>query len=197
MNENLKTSVSLQSPLVGELGGSNFFELLKSRRSIRKYLPKAVEAEKIKKITTAVLMSPASKRANPWEFIVVQDRETLGKMAQCRPHGSKLLENAPLGIVVIADTTKSDVWIEDASIAALVIQLQAQDLGLGSCWVQVRAREKEEGVSAEDYIRQLLDIPTHYAVLNVVSIGYPDEDRKPYDEEKLAYAKIHTEKYRV
>jgi nitroreductase len=173
----------------------NFFKLLKTRRSIRKYLPKAVETEKIKRITTAALMSPASKRSNPWEFIVVQDKEILGKMAYCRAHGSKLLENAPLGIVVIADTTKSDVWIEDASIAALVIQLQAHDLGLGSCWVQVRNREKEDGVMAEDYIRQLLDIPAHYAVLNVVSIGYSDEERKPYDEEKLAYEKIHEEKF--
>ena len=140
-------------------------------------------------------MSPASKSRNPWEFIVVQDKEMLQKLAECRPHGSKLLENAPLGIVVIADTEKSDVWIEDASIAALIIQLQAHDLGLGSCWVQVRSREKEDGVSAENYIRHLLDIPPNYAVLNIVSIGYAEEQRKPYDEEKLAYEKIHNEKF--
>jgi len=173
----------------------NFFELLKTRRSIRKYLPKAVEAEKIRKITTSALMSPASKSRNPWEFIVVQDKEMLQKLAECRPHGSKLLENAPLGIVVIADTEKSDVWIEDASIAALIIQLQAHDLGLGSCWVQVRSREKEDGVLAENYIRALLDIPQNYAVLNVVAIGYAEEERKPYNEEKLAYEKIHSEKF--
>lgn len=174
---------------------NSFFELLKTRRSIRKYLPQAVESEKIKQITTAALMSPASKRSNPWEFIVVQDKEMLKKLAECRPHGTKMLENTPLGIIVIADTTKSDVWIEDASIAALIIQLQAQDLGLGSCWVQVYNREKEEGLSSEEYIRQLLNIPSHYAVLNIVSIGYSDEDRKPYDEEKLPYEKIHEEKF--
>lgn len=140
-------------------------------------------------------MSPASKSRNPWEFIVVQDKEMLQKLAECRPHGSKLLENAPLGIVVIADTEKSDVWIEDASIAALIIQLQAHDLGLGSCWVQVRSREKEDGVLAENYIRALLDIPQNYAVLNVVAIGYAEEERKPYNEEKLAYEKIHSEKF--
>lgn len=169
----------------------NFFDLLKTRRSIRKYQPRPVEEEKIKKITTAALMSPASKRSNPWEFVVVDDSEMMKKLAECRQHGSKLLENSPLGIVVIADTNKSDVWIEDASIAALVIQLQAHDLGLGSCWVQVYQREKDENTSAESYIRQLLNIPDNYAVLNVVSIGYPDEDRKPYDEEKLPYDKIH------
>lgn len=174
----------------------SFFELLKTRRSIRKYLPKQVEQEKIDKITTAALMSPASKRSNPWEFVVVKDAETMQKLSECRPHGSTLLAKSPLGIVVIADTTKSDVWVEDASIAAIIIQLQAQELGLGSCWVQVRNREKEEGITAEEYIRELLNIPSHYAVLNIVSIGYPDEDRKPFDLEKLAYEKVHEEKYK-
>ena len=174
---------------------NTFFDLLKTRRSIRKYLPKTVEPEKIKQITTAALMSPASKRSNPWEFIVVQDKNTLQQLSECRPHGSKPLADAPLGIVVIADTNKSDVWIEDASIAALNIQLQAHDLGLGSCWLQVYNREKEEGLTAEEYIRQILNIPAHYAVLNIVSIGYSDETRKPYDEEKLPYDKVYEEKY--
>ncbi|NDV46962.1 NAD(P)H nitroreductase [Paludibacter sp. 221] len=174
---------------------NSFFELVKTRRSIRKYQDKPVEPEKIKQITTAALMSPASKRSNPWEFVVVQDKDTMQKLSECRPNGSKLLENAPLGIVVVADTTKSDVWFEDASIASIIIQLQAQELGLGSCWVQVYNREKEEGQTASDYICTLLNIPMHYAVLNVVSIGYPDEERKPYDEEKLSYDKIHEEKF--
>lgn len=174
---------------------TRFFDLVKNRRSIRKYQPRAVEAEKIECITRAALMSPASKRSNPWEFIVVQDHDMLRRLSECRPNGSKLVEGTPLGIVVIADTIKSDVWIEDASIAALMIQLQAQDLGLGSCWVQVYNREKEEGLTAEEYIRQLLGIPAHYAVLNIVSIGYPDEERKPYDEAKLPYEKIHRESF--
>ena len=93
---------------------NSFTDLLKTRRSIRKYLPNKIEPEKIKQITYAALMSPASKRSNPWEFIVVQNTEILEKLSGCRPYGSQLLANAPLAIVVIADTTKSDVWIEDA-----------------------------------------------------------------------------------
>ena len=173
----------------------SFSGLLKTRRSIRKYLPQAVEQDKIKKITNAALMSPASKRSNPWEFIVVENRETLQKLANCRPHGSQLLAGSPLGIIVIANTTKSDVWMEDASIASIIIQLQAQDLGLGSCWVQVYGRHKDEETSTESYIRELLDIPEHYAVLNIISIGYPDEERKPFDEDKLPTEKIHAEKF--
>jgi nitroreductase len=174
---------------------TSFSELLRTRRSIRKYLPQAVEHDKIKKITHAALMSPASKRSNPWEFIVVENKETLQKLADSRPHGSQLLAGSPLGIVVVADTTKSDVWMEDASIASIIIQLQAHDLGLGSCWVQVYGRWKDDQTSTESYIRELLDIPAHYAVLSIISIGYPDESRKPFESEKLQTEKIHTEKF--
>ena len=174
---------------------NSFFDLLKNRRSIRKYLPTAVEQDKITLITKAALMSPSSKRSNPWEFIVIQDTETLQKLAGCRPHGSQFLAESPLGIIVTADTTKTDVWLEDASIAAIIMQLQAQDLALGSCWIQVYGRNKDDETTTESYIRGLLDIPEHFAVLSIISIGYPNEERKPYDEGKLAVDKIHTEKF--
>lgn len=174
---------------------NSFFDLLKNRRSIRKYLPTAVEQDKISLITKAALMSPSSKRSNPWEFIVIQDTETLQKLAGCRPHGSQFLAESPLGIIVTADTTKTDVWMEDASIAAIIMQLQAQDLGLGSCWIQVYGRNKDDETATESYIRGLLDIPEHFAVLSIISIGYPNEERKPYDEGKLAVDKVHTEKF--
>jgi len=171
------------------------FDLLKNRRSIRKYLPREVEVDKISLITKAALMSPSSKRSNPWEFVVVQDKEILTTLADCRPHGSQFLAGSPLGIIVTADTTKTDVWMEDASIAAILLQLQAQDLGLGSCWIQVYGRNKDDNTTTESYIRTLLNIPQHYAVLCIISIGYPDEERKPYDEDKLAVNKIHIEKF--
>ena len=169
----------------------HFFELLKNRRSIRKFLQQPIEPEKIDLILKAALMSPASKRTNGWEFWVVQQKNTLEKMAECRPYGSKLLENAPLAIVVTADPSKSDVWFEDASIASIIIQLEATDLGLGSCWVQIYNREKDETISAEQYIKNILNIPEHLHVLRAIAIGYKDEERKPFDIEKLAYEKIH------
>ncbi|HNX87585.1 MAG TPA: nitroreductase family protein [Paludibacteraceae bacterium] len=173
----------------------SFIELLTNRRSIRRYTDQKVEPEKIQQILTAALMSPSSKRSNPWEFVVVENSDLLLKLSECRPKGSQLLAGSPLGIVVLADTNKTDVWMEDASIAAILIQLEAQDLGLGSCWVQVWGREKEEGVTAEAYIRGLLNIPDNFAVLCIVSIGYRNEDRKPYDSGKLDYIKIHFEEF--
>lgn len=173
----------------------SFYDLLKTRHSIRKYLPKKVEPEIIDKILRAALMSPASKRSNPWEFIVIQDNIILKKLADSRPHGSQLLSESPLGIIIVADTTKSDVWIEDASIAATLIQLQAHESGLGSCWVQVRGRFKNDNLSTENYIKELLNIPENFAVLCIVSIGYPAEIKKPFEDTKLQTSKIHFEKY--
>ena len=170
---------------------TSLIELLKIRRSIRKYLPKDIEQEKIDQITRAALMSPASKRSNPWEFIVVEDKPMLLKLSECRPHSSQMLADAPLGIVVIADKTKSDIWMEDASIAAIIMQLQAHELGLGSCWIQVYGRENSESKTAEQYILELCNIPDRYSVLCILSIGYPNEEKKPFDTEKLAIDKIH------
>ncbi len=174
---------------------TSFFELLKSRCSIRKYLDKPVEQEKIKLITSAALMSPASKRSNPWEFVVVQDQEMISKISESREHSSQFLTGAPLAIVVLADTTKSNIWIEDASIASIIIQLQVQDLGLGSCWIQIYNRQKDEKTSSENYVRNLLNVPEKFAILSIISIGYPNEDRKPFEIDKLGQEKIHSEKY--
>jgi len=175
---------------------TSFYELLKSRRSIRKYQPKAIEPEKIELIMKAALMSPASKRRNPWEFIVVQDADTLTKLSQTRTYGSQLLAGSPLAIVVVADKLKSDLWYEDATIAGIVMQLQAQDLGLGSCWVQVHERESNEaGVSADAYMRTLLKIPDPFAVLCVISIGYPAEEKEGHHENELQFEKIHYETF--
>lgn len=170
---------------------NSFNDLLKNRRSIRKYLEQKVEEEKVDEILKAALMSPASKRTNGWEFVVVDDKDKLQLMSECREMGSRFLSGAPMAIVVCASVEKSDVWFEDASIASIIIQLAAADLGLGSCWIQVYKRQHTENETAGEYIRRLLGIPEGFEVLNIVSLGYKDEERKPYDYEKLSYDKIH------
>ncbi len=174
----------------------NFFDLAQRRRSVRKFTEQAVEQEKIDKIMQVALMSPSGKRINPWKFVLVTDKEMLQKLSEARTHGSQLIAGASLAIVVMADTSLTDVWIEDASIAASYIQLEAEDLGLGSCWVQVRNREKaEDDISTEKYIRSLLNIPEKYAIENMVAIGYKTEEKFPHDLSSLQYDKINIEKY--
>jgi len=176
---------------------TSFLELAQNRRSIRKYTEQAVEPEKIEKILQAALMAPAGKRLNPWEFVVVDDRETLAKMAGCRTYGSSMLTGSPLGIVVLADSAASDTWRFDAAIAAEHMLLEAEDLGLGACWVQILQRfvKDDDDQTAEDMVRSLLGIPSHLSVVCVVSVGYKNEERRPRELEKLQYEKVHYGKY--
>ena len=109
--------------------------------------------------------------------------------------GAKPIAGAALAIVVTADMTLTDTWIEDASIAAILMQLQAADLGLGSCWIQVRGRFGAMDEPAEDFVRETLGIPEEMGVLCILSIGHKDEERKPFDEEKMMWEKVHIGKW--
>lgn len=172
-----------------------YYEMLKARRSIRKFSDREVEKEKLDIILRSALLSPSSRSIRPWEFITVSGGDKLKKLSECKAHGSKFLSGAKLGIVVAADPEKCDVWIEDASIASIVIQLAAESLGLGSCWIQIRQRAHKDEKTAEAYIKELLQIPESYCVLSVIAIGYPDEVKEPYDENELLYDKIHYERF--
>jgi nitroreductase len=154
-----------------------------------------VEPEKVDVLIKSALMAPTSKNSKSWQFVVVDDAALLQQLAVSRAMGSSLIANAPLAIVVLADPSQSDAWLEDASIASAFLQLQVGSLGLGSCWVQVARRPHSDEVTAEQYIRGLLQIPDELNVVNVIAIGYKNEERRPYDETKLPYDKIHRNKF--
>jgi nitroreductase len=172
-----------------------FISLIQKRRSIRKFLDKPIEAEKIDVLLEAALRAPSSRGLNPWEFIVVADRNLLEKLALAKKHGSTFLKNAPLGIVVYADPQKCDVWIEDASIASIFIHLAAESLGLGSCWIQIRERMHDGQKSSQEYITDILNIPAKMRVESIIAIGYPDETLPPHEKEELLYEKVHRDIY--
>jgi nitroreductase len=174
---------------------NNFSDLIKNRRSMRKFTDEELSQDQVVALLKAALMSPSSKRSNPWQFIVVDDKETLQKLSLCKEMGAAFLKDAPLAIVVMADPLVSDVWIEDAAIASLMIQLQAEDLGLGSCWIQVRERNTATGIPSGDFVHNVLDIPLQLQVLSIVAIGHKGMERKPFNEEHLQWEKIHLGKY--
>ena len=165
-------------------------ELLRKRRSIRKFTPERVAPELVETLVEAVLRSPSSRGINPWEFILVDDPATLLKLSGAKQHGAEFLKNAPLAVVVCADSTKSDVCIEDCSIAAIIIQLTAVSLGLGSCWAQIRNRMHDRERSSEAYIRDLLGLPEHILVETVIGIGHPAERKMPVPADSLQRGKI-------
>lgn len=172
-----------------------FLDLLKKRRSIRQFEAQAVEPEKIDYLVEAMLRSPSSRSLNPWEFVVVTDPATITALSQAKPHGASFMKNAPLAIVVCADPQKCDVWVEDTSIASILLHLAATDLGLGSCWVQIRLREHGANQSAEQYVADLLGLKEGLVVEAMVAIGYPKEQKPAHPRESLLYERVSYEKY--
>lgn len=172
-----------------------FLSLVEKRRSIREYLDKPLENEKIAMLAEAALRSPSSRGFNPWEFIFVTDRDALSELSKSKPHGASFLKNAPLGVVVCADPDKCDVWVEDASIASIFLHLAAESLGLGSCWIQIRKRMFDRAKSAQARVQEILDIPENIQVESIVAIGYPAESKPPHRKESLQFEKIHHNRY--
>ena len=187
----------------------SFLELCRNRRSYRKYTAQPVEREKLDYIVQCALMAPAGKRLNPWHFTVVTDESVIRQFAGCRTYGSGMFQTATAAIVVSLDTSVCDTWQADGAIAAAHILLAAADLGLGACWCQVYLRE-----GAEELVKKALrgeepgekaefsqtvrsgqpagETPAspELTVLCIISLGYKDEERKPYDLSKLQYEKV-------
>ncbi|MCC8144606.1 MAG: nitroreductase family protein [Tannerellaceae bacterium] len=173
----------------------NFATLIKNRRSTRKFTEQPLTPEQVEAILKAALMAPSSKNKRAWQFVVVEDKEMLQKLAASKPAGAAFLRESALAVVVLGCGMESDVWIEDASIASIYMQLQAEDLGLGSCWCQIRGRQTEQDTESNEYIRHLLNIPYQLDVLSIIGFGYKDQVRSPFDESKLEWEKIHIGTY--
>jgi nitroreductase len=176
---------------------NSFTELIKNRLSARKFTDRLLSPEQVEAILKAGLMAPASKRKNPWHFIVVEDKEMLGRLAACKSNGASFLEGCALAVVVLASVMESDVWIEDTSVASIYMQLQAEDLGLGSCWCQIRNRVTAEETDSNEYVRRILNIPYQLDVLSIIGFGYKDQERKPFDEAHLQWEKVHIGSYQM
>lgn len=169
----------------------NFHQLLVNRRSIRRYTAEPLQSDDVRLILEAALLSPTSKSARVWQFVAVDSPEMLERLSHCKPAYATSIASAPLAVVVAVDTTKTDAWIEDASIAAMMMQLQAEDLGLGSCWVQVRGRFTADNIPSEEYVQECLGMPEHVIPVCVVTFGHKDEERKPQNLDRLKWENVH------
>lgn len=170
-------------------------ELLRTRRSIRKFTEQKLESEKVEILKEAVLRSPSSKGINPWVFVFVDEKDTIQQLKNCKPNGAGPLETSPLAVVICADETVNDTWVEDCSIASILLQLTAQSLGLGSCWIQIHNRMHSETISSEKYIQDLLNIPAQFRILCIISIGYPVKWREGKKLEDLQFEKIRINRF--
>lgn len=168
-----------------------FQELMVNRRSIRRYTDRDIPADDVKLILEAALLSPTGKNSRAWHFIAVDDKEMLEKLSHCKGYGAGSVARARMAVAVCVDVTATETWVEDGSIAAFAMMLQARELGIGSCWIEINGRIAEDGTPAEDMVSELLGLPEQIMPLCFVTLGYPDEERKPQNLEKLLWERVH------
>lgn len=166
------------------------FEAILKRRSIRRYKAKDITEKEIKRLLEAAMAAPSAHNNQPWEFVVVKDKEMRTKLSKVHPYAWSCAE-APL-IVVICGNKDDLSWVEDCSAAAENMLLEATEIGLGGCWIAARGT-KYSGKDDGQVIADILGIPKTIGVLCMLSFGYPDEEKAPrtqYTEDK-----VHWEKY--
>ncbi len=160
----------------------DFFEVVKKRRSIRKFKNVDVEKEKVDKIIESAMYAPSARNRRPVHLIILDDREKIKKLKEIRSGAFSFLESAPLAIVVTVENY--DTWESDGAIVATFIQLAATALGLGSCWGHIANR-------VEDETKRFLGIPEDKKVLCVIGIGYPDEEKSSHTPDEMDESRIH------
>ena len=153
------------------------FNCIRTRREIREYLDKPIPVESLKRILEAGRLSPSSKNSQPWHFVVIENKETLGKIASLTPTGAHLAR-APLAIAVLMDGAKLPEV--DGARAIQNMVLEGWDLGIGACWITN---------FYEDAVKDILGAPQSMKLVSVIPFGYPTEPkahgkkiRKPLDQ---------------
>ncbi len=164
-----------------------------TRRSIRKYQDKKVEKEVIEELMKTAVVSPSGRNGRPYEFIVVDDKEKNLHILRKVESGAIFAEDAPLMIVVVYHEYSTGE--DDACIASTIIQLKAHELGLGSCWLQTKGKVGTNGKTCHENIREILNIPEEIYISNMISLGYPAEEKPAYTEKDMDMNKVHYNKW--
>ena len=162
-----------------------------TRRSVRSFLDKEVEMEKIDRLVRAGMQAPSAKNQQGWKFAIVNNKEKIVELSKFKTYAAPLA-NAPLGIIVLGDMDNMDVphyWQQDLSAAIQNIMLEAVSLELGSGWLGVAPNEE-----IMDKVSDIIKLDKNLAPLAVLAIGYPSKtdankfiDR--YDESKVIWIK--------
>lgn len=168
-----------------------FDEVILKRRSVRKFTDEDVTKDQMNKILQAGLLAPTSRNRKPCNFLIVSNKETLKELADVKEHGSKFLSDANKAIIVIANTSVSDTWIEDSSIALSFMHLKAADIGVGSCWIQIHLRQSADGEDSEKLVRDIVKIDDYFRIVGILALGIPDGEVKPHSLEDIDKSKIH------
>lgn len=173
---------------------NKLFELARRRRSCRRYTGEKIPDEIVDEILKVALLAPSSWGGHPIEFVVVRDKAMIQKIARCKKMGAQPLSQADVAVVVMANTSNLELWIEDAAVASTYILLAAEQFNIGACWIHIRNRAGQH-LSADKEIRQLLGAGDNFSVLNVVALGGKGENKSARTEKDLPFKNIHREKF--
>lgn len=173
---------------------SGLLKIAETRRSIRRYTSEPISPETISNILAIAMLAPSSYGQNPVEFVVVQDRDKLAKLADCKRIGAPSVRASVASVVVMVDTSKGELWPEDGSVAATYLLLAAEQYGIGACWNQIRLRDGRRK-SASREICELLEVPERYEVVCVVALGHPKSRLPPHRKEDIDLTRLHIEEF--
>lgn len=179
----------------------DFRELIIKRRSRRVYTGARIADDALSQIIEAGLLAPTGRNLHPAELIVVREKEMLERLSHAKTGGSALVAGADAALVVVGDTTRSDTWVEDCSIMMAYMQLAAEELGIGNCWVQIRSRQSQtilpdgENLPSNAFVRAALEIPEEYDVLAILALGESEENRAPHTAEDLDWSHVHDARF--
>ena len=155
----------------------DFLEVVDKRHSVRKYSDQPVERELLDAIVGIAQTAPSSRNSHSSSFVIVEDRDTLDALSQMRDYGSSLLTGAQAAIIVLGDTSKTDLWVDNCAISATFVQLAVTSMDLASCWVHINGRPslkaEPDGAKAVDYVSELLGIKEGFVPYCCIAIGYP------------------------
>lgn len=156
----------------------DFLQVIEKRHSVRKYSDRPVERELLDAIVKVAQTAPSSRNSKSSAFMIVEDRDTLDALSQMRDYGASPLKSAQAAILVMGDTTKTDLWVDNCAISATFIQLAVTAMDLVSCWIHINARpvlkDQPDGAKAEYYVRELLGIKENMHPYCLVAIGYDE-----------------------
>lgn len=147
-------------------------ENILDRRSIRRYTSEPVTDDEIRAILECAMQAPSAMDARPWQFVVVDDRDTLNTLSDNHPY-AKMLREAPMCICVCGVQGQiKDYYQQDCAAATMNILIAARELGLASCWMGVAPREERMAA-----VRRVLGIPENVMPFNLIALGHPAEER--------------------
>jgi nitroreductase len=136
-----------------------FLEFLKGRRSIRSFQKEGIKEEHLQMILEAGRWTPSASNRQPWEFLVLKNKEMLRKISETAVYG-RFFKRAPLAIAIIGKPSESPNWYQiDTSLVSMQMMLMAWSLDIGSCWIGSMDREKAKellGINMEDYLLTIL-----------------------------------------